>query len=472
MPGLHSRSLFAVSARRLAGAWAGHVAAPAVAALLGGALVLAAAGSAAASTRPAVPAHIPTWALDDGCSGGAGASGALVRRWLTFAESNCGASARKALRDCHAGGRVKCRVMQYLDADWEFADSSMRLATAASGKWWLHEPAPHQGVSIYSSANGGGFLIDQAQPTTRAFFRSYVRRHFNSDDGLFMDDQAPGLSEELYYATCGCSTTSEIRTDQQLQRAHELMSAALTHRNGSPFLQVDNSLAPNPYLPEGFGMLNPATGVRALSGDGIPISDGVLDPYYSTLLDQISYVAARPRAFLLLESHAPAGAPYLLQSRRVQEATMLLGFSPGHLVDWANLEVGGSGLAAWPEEAIYPTRPLQSMRRARGRGCLSGTGALCARGGHHDLQVAPGVYRRVFARCYRARVSIGPCAAVVNTTPRPVVVLARWLRRAFHHQIALVGGDVQSHGTIDVFGPPFTAGQTAVPPDDALLLAG
>src|SRR3982074_389114 len=42
--------------------------------------------------RPAagVATHVDTWALDDGCNGGVGAGAALVRSWLTYAESNCG----------------------------------------------------------------------------------------------------------------------------------------------------------------------------------------------------------------------------------------------------------------------------------------------------------------------------------------------------------------------------------------------
>ena len=40
-------------------------------------------------------------------------------------------------------------------------------------------------------------------------------------------------------------------TDQGLQAAHTEMAAALTHRNGTPFVQIDNSLPPNPYLPRG-----------------------------------------------------------------------------------------------------------------------------------------------------------------------------------------------------------------------------
>lgn len=423
------------------------------------------------AARARVPGHMPVWAVDDGCNGGAGTGAGFVRHWLTFAESNCGFGATKALRDCHARRRRYCQVMQYMDTDWEYADSAVRMATAASSNWWLHEPAPNVGVSIHSNFNGGGYLINQLQSATRGYFRSLVRNHFDAYDGLFMDEQSASLGEELYYSSCGCSSTSEIRTDRALQQAHTLMSAALTHRNGRPFLQVDNSLAPNPFLPAGLNMLDRAAGVDAVVGDGLPESFGTLDPYYSTLLDQIAYVDHRPGAFQVLMSEGAAGAGYQAQARRIQAATMLLGFSGGHLVDWANLELGSRDLAVWPEEGIYPTRPVQTMRRPRGRGCLAGTGAVCARGGHRDLQVAPGVYRRAFRRCYDRGVAFGACAAVVNTSARPVVVRARWVGRGLHHEITLAGGDVQSGGSLDRTSVPFRANVTTVAPGDALLLA-
>ena len=51
-----------------------------------------------------VTRHVPTWAYDDGCVGGKGASAKLVRAWVTYAESNCGPENPKVLADCHAGG--------------------------------------------------------------------------------------------------------------------------------------------------------------------------------------------------------------------------------------------------------------------------------------------------------------------------------------------------------------------------------
>jgi hypothetical protein len=170
-------------------------------------------------------------------------------------------------------------------------------------------------------------------------------------------------------------------------------------------------------------------------------------------------------------SRAPSNAPYLTQTRRVQEATMLLGFAPGRIVDWADLEQGSGRLSIWPEEGIYPTRPVESMGAPRGRGCLAGKGVVCSRGGHRSLEVAPGVYRREFRSCYRDRVRFGRCATVMNTTNHYITVRSSWLRLHYGHQWTFIGDDVKSGGWVDTAGATFAAGSTAVAPHDAVLLA-
>jgi hypothetical protein len=415
-----------------------------------------------------IKSHVATWAYDDGCNGGVGASPSLVRRWVSFAESNCGPHTMKAVTDCHANGKVFCDAMRYIDSDWGFTGGGVPEAAAASANWWLH--TPDNGGPIFSPTFGGGYLMNQTDPSVRSYYRSYVRRNFNSDDGLLMDWQSASLAQELYYSTCSCGSTTEIRSNAALQAAHTAMSASLTHRNGAPFLQIDNSLPPNPFLPQGFNMLKKSIGVDGWGAEGEPENYGVLDSFYSTLLDQIAYIDNRTSDMVVLLSRGDAGASYESQSRRVQEATMLLGYQPGHLVDWADLDHGNADLAVWPEEGIYPDSPIQSMARPRGHGCLAGTGVICSRGGHNNVQVAPGVYRREFRSCYRRKVRFGRCAAIVNTTSTPVVVKQSWLRQSYHHQVTFAGGDVQSGGTIALRGAPFGAGSTVVAPDDALLL--
>jgi hypothetical protein len=363
---------------------------------------------------------------------------------------------------------VFCDVIQYLDTNWIYPTDSPTWGSfsgAAGESWFQH--APGSSARIQSSGYGGGYLVNQSSAAAQSFFASYVRSNYNADDGLMMDDQSSSLVSLLYYATCGCSSSAEVSSSASLVAAHAAMSAALTHSGGQSFVQVDNALPPNPYLPQGLGLLSQSAGVDGLIGEGEPESDGHLDPYFSTLLDQIAYVDDDTSSFVVPLSYASAGASYQLQTRRVQEATMLLGYSPGHLVDWADLEQGSSDLAVWPEEGIYPTDPLQSMGAPGGTGCLAGTGQVCSAGGHVDLQVAPGVYRREFAACYDQGVLFGGCAAIINTTSSPVTIAPSWLARSYTHQIAFTGGDVQSGGTVS----PTAPAPTTVPADDATLLA-
>jgi hypothetical protein len=428
-------------------------------------------GSAPGTPWP-VAAHTETWAYDDCGNGGVGASAGLVRSWVSFAEANCGLRGDvKALGDCHSGGQVYCDVIQYLDTNWVYLNGSPTwpsFSQAAGESWFQHVPGT--GARIGTGSYGGGYLINQDDPSAQAFFQNYVRSNYPGEDGLMMDDQAASLNSILYYSTCGCSQSAEVPSSAALQAAHASMSAAMTRGDGSSYLQIDNALPPNPYLPQGLGMLSQSADVHGLISEGSPMFDGHLTGFYSTLLDQIAYVAQQTSSFVVPLSYGQAGASYQAQSRRVQEATILLGYSPGHLVDWADLEQGSHALAVWPEEGIYPTQPVQSMSVPGGAGCLAGTGVVCSTGGHTDLLVAPGVYRREFGACYDQGTAIGACATIVNTTASPVLVPSASLTGTYGHQVTLTGGDVQSGGTINTTGVPFTPGASTIAPHDATIL--
>ncbi len=425
-----------------------------------------------AHTTAAVPFHIPTWAYDDGCSGGAGVRASVVRRWLSYGEANCGPHRTKVLSDCHANHAVYCKVMQYLDTDWNYPDGPVPTRTANRRNWWLHNPAPHQRQPVYSPYLGGGHLINQRKSDTRRFFQSYVRRYFNSFDGMLMDWQSPNLSMELYFSSCGCSRTAEIHSNADLRSGHQAMSASLTHRDGTPFLQFDNSFADNPNLEQGFMLLNHKIGVIGLMGEGVPEDYGQLASFYTTVLDEVAYIATKTDSSAMLLSRGDAGASYEPRSRRVVEATMLLGFVPDRLVDWSDLEHGkGHSLAVFPEAGIYPTGPVQSMAAPGGRGCLAGRGVVCSTGGHNSIRVASGVFRREFSACYNQGVEFGPCAAIVNTSGKAITVSPSWLRQTYAHRVTLIRGDVSAGGRINLTGASFTPGVTRIPAKDAILLA-
>jgi hypothetical protein len=413
-----------------------------------------------------VPTHIPTWAYADQCNGGTGASVSLVRQWVTYAASHCGPLDLNVLDACHSGTTSYCTAVQYIDPNRIFSVGSAAIALFAQESWWLHQPGngdfQHR---LHVSDYGGGYLLNQSNPAVVSWFQQYVRTGYNAYDALMVDDTSASRSAELWGT--GFTASQELSSDQQLVSAHEQLAGALTRSDGSPFLQIDNGISPNPYLPMPFGLLDHPGTVNGLISEGSPISNGTLVSYYSTLLDELAYIDHTANDFMVLQSYDPSGS---LRARRVQAATVLLGYSQGHTVSWSDLEQNSNDLAVWPEEGIVPTNPAQTMAQPGGDGCLQGQGVICSAQGHNDLQVAAGVYRREFGTCYNQGAAIGPCAAIMNTTGAPVTVKPSWLTLGYHHELTLLGGDVQSGGSVDPSGAPFSAGSTAVGAGDGLLL--
>jgi hypothetical protein len=290
-----------------------------------------------------------------------------------------------------------------------------------------------------------------------------------------MLDETSACKRTQFFGS-GYSSSEEIRTNAAVLREHADLARVLDRSGGTSFLQIDNGINPDPFVCSSLPLLDSRHNVVGLVSEGHPWNHG-LSGYYSGLLDVLAAVDARPRDFVVLLSYDERGRA---QARLVQEATVLLGYAPGHVVSWADLERNNLDLAVWPEEGIYPTDPIESMAAPSGSGCLRGAGKVCPRGGHNNLRVArgsnkaelaAGVYRREFAQCYNQGVLFGSCAAIVNDTSKPVVVRAAWLKQLYGHEITLRGGDVQSGGVIDVTSAAFTPGKTKVPADGAILLA-
>ncbi len=435
---------------------------------------------------PGAPVHTETWAYDDayggGCNGGHGASSSLVREWLTYAETNCGPGVTKALRDCHAVETSYCTVFEYLDASVVWSENPIRSAPW-SESWWLHEPgygdAAHR-LTDTSPMYGIGYWLNQSNAAADQWVASYARSRYPAWDGLMLDETAASLRAQFYRPGHPSNeqylSSQELSTDSALVTAHEQLASLLRHEDGTWFTQVDNGVGTNPSLPTTLPLLNHPPPVVGLISEGHPWERGFA-PDYSTLLDVMAYIARQPDDFIVLLSYDSQGTQ---QAREVQEATVLLGYEPGHVVSWANLEQDNNDLSVWPEEGIYPTNPVQSMTMPRGRVCLAGQGAVCRFGGHTDLLVArgvsaedpaAGVYRREFRDCYNRGVWFGRCAAIVNDTAGSVTVRKSWLSASYRHVITMQGGDVQSGGTIDVTGARLVFGATRIPPGGALLLA-
>lgn len=433
---------------------------------------------------PEAPTHTETWALDDSatagwCNGGYGASPELVHEWVTFAESNCGPDNTKALSDCHQGRASYCTVIQYFDANTIWSANPVFTAPA-SENWWLHQRGytdrAHRLTD--SSAAGTEYWLDQSNGAARRWVAGYIRSNYHAWDGLEMDSNSTTMKQEFYRANKPAQdqyrTSQELRTNGAVATEHRSLASMLRHPGGAPFTQVDNGISPNPYQQNTLSLLNHPSAVVGLISEGYPWNYG-FSAFYPGLLDVMAAVDARPGDFVVLLSYAKGGPANV---RLLQEATVLLGYKPGHVVSWEDLEQDNLHLAVWPEEGIYPTNPVESMSAPRGRGCLTGAGVYCSRGGHNDLLVASGpgptgagVYRREFRDCYYEGTWFGRCAAIVNDTTRAVAIRASWLRLAYRHAIVLRGGDVQSGGRLELAGAPFVPGRTTVSAQDAILLS-
>ncbi len=392
-----------------------------------------------------------------------------MQQWVTYAESNCGPTVTKAVSDCHANGVTLCTAVQYLDANWIYAQGSVPGVQAASSEnWWQHEPGQPATAAnrIAISSYGGGNVLNQSNPAVDAWFDNYVHSNYNAYDALMMDDSSGSLSNELWGS--GFSTSDELTSDTALQASHEQMAAAITHTNGTPFMQIDNALSANDNLSTPFAQLNNPSTVVGVVTEGAPMYDGTMTGYYPSELDEMAYLDHTSNDFDVLLSYDTSGSQ---QARLVQAATILLGYSQGHTVSWSDLNTNSDDLAIWPEEGIVPTQPIQTMSAPTGVDCLAGQGVTCSNGGHNDLQVATGVYRREFTQCYDHGTKFGDCAALVNTTSSPITIAPSWLTQSYGHLITLNGGDLQAGGTVNLQGATFTPGQTTIPANDAILLA-
>ena len=181
-----------------------------------------------------------------------------------------------------------------------------------------------------------------------------------------VDDTAAALNEQLYGS--GADSSQELSSNAQLVSAHEQLAAALTHIDGSRYVQIDNGINPNPYVQTPFALLDHPGTVNGLIAEGYPMDNGTLVSYYSSLLDDMAYVDHTADDFIVLLSYDSSGS---LRARRVQAATVLLGYSPGHTVSWSDWSRTATTSRSGPRRG--------SSRRTRCRRCRSRAAAAACR---------------------------------------------------------------------------------------------
>lgn len=421
------------------------------------------------------PTHIPTWAFDQRFAEGKDASSSDVRRYLTYAESGFGND--KPVRDCRGSGA--CSSVFYFDPGFvyysdvcPFSGSDKEVFANASENWFLHLPGysdqAHRVQGTYVKTCKGMritanvYALNQNNPAVAQFFAQYLRRNADNWDYLMMDDTKSTLKGQTYGPGGGfckgagtlngyCDRTQEFSSDTDVQNAHGSFVSRLKHGSGMPMRLFYNGV--------GFGASGPEVQTLRSSSqfvgvicENCVVNNGTLrSNMYAKVLDAMTQVGQIPNASFVEQNtgKSPPGSDDQISQRLVTTAMAWLGFIDNRTVVFPNLEFNTTNLAVWPENDIYPTKPLQTMR-----------------GGNADLSVGPSVWRREFAQCYLRGTPIGPCAAVVNGSSGSVTPSQSWFSARLSHAVALNGGDALSGGSVDLKSAPVGA----IAPGHAALL--
>ena len=357
---------------------------------------------------PSAPFHIENWAYDDWAETTVPAT--FAQKWLTYAQ-NGGDWGAPVLADAD---NINTFSVMYWDTNRIWSSNPMFEDLVTNGEaaedWWMHEPgytdSAHR-LSFTSTSWGAeqtAYQLNHSVPAVQAWLAAWCKANYDDYHILFMDDMAACISDLVYDNVANVTSTEEITTNEELQASHIALSAAITHVDGSPFLQVYNGQQPNPYIARSWALMTGS--VIGFCSEGNPWYNG-FSSWFSCLLDDMAYLANNYiRGFIALLSYG-SNTP---QARRVALATQFLGYEPGSIVSWPKLETGA--LAVWPEQGLYPAKPLQEMGDP-GSGYDNGqTGTTPSKGGHNDLLVAagsappsgctdphPGVYRTGICRC-------------------------------------------------------------------------
>jgi hypothetical protein len=439
--------------------------------------------AAAASASPAsspVPLHLPTMVFDEYTGEGSNASSASVEQYVSYAEGGEGND--KALVDCDSGSTKSCLSVFYMDPNFLYDSASCASSEAASASaadsesWFVHEAGysdfAHRVQGSYSQVCNGEsettpvYLFDDANSAVISFFESYLQSVANDWDVYFMDDTSARVLTQAYGPGGGfcrnnpptyyCTTTQEYPTDASVAAAHDTFANSMNHTNGSPMQFIFNGLSFSGTTVENLDIFSGSSRYIGAVCENCIVSAGILQPaMYAHVLTAMAQIDAIPGASFVASASgfSASGSDEEIHQRVVTTAVAWLGYSPGHTIVFPNLEDNTTNLAVWPEDAIVPTEPLESMTSSA-----------------NDVAVEAGVYVREFAQCYDAGVAIGQCAAVLNATGSAVTVQASWLKQKYTHLLAITGGDIQSGGKVSLTSDYFVAGITKVQASFGTLL--
>ncbi len=410
--------------------------------------------------------------MDEYWAQGENASSAQVQRYLTYAEGGLGNG--KAASDCN--GSSGCSSVFYFDPNLVYdsgqcpMSGDSQFVNASSESWYVHDTGysdfAHRVQGSYAqSCNGGSvsipvYVADQANSAVQAFYGGYLRQNADAWSYYLMDDTAWTVVDQMYGpggSFCSgspnnwCTTTQEIPTNAAVVAEHGALATALSHASGAPMKFFTNRLDANPAE-------EVAASPNFVGGmcENCVVDEGSLrTSMYASVLTAEALADRTPGiAFIQVnDGAAPGGSADQIAQRLVTIAVAWLGYSEGHTIVDANLEDNTDNLAAWPEDMLYPTQPLQSMTSSA-----------------NDIAVAPNVWRREFSTCYNDGTAIGPCAAILNGNAGTIAIAAGWLSQQYGHVVSLNGGDIVTGGAVLLNASSFAPNVTTIGAGQAALL--
>ncbi|MBV8636791.1 MAG: hypothetical protein JO322_01785 [Candidatus Eremiobacteraeota bacterium] len=423
-----------------------------------------------------VPSHIPTWAFDQKFAEGKDASSSDVQRYLTYAESGFGND--KPVRDCRGSGA--CSSVFYFDPGFVYYSDvcpftfSKDVIAAASEDWYVHLPGysdqAHRIQGSYIKTCKGMritasvYALNQSNPAVGQFFAQYLQRNADNWDYYLMDDTSSVLKSQTYGPGGGfckgggtlngyCTRTQEWTNDTDVVNAHGTFVSRLKHVNGAPMRVFYNGVSFDASGSPRVELLRLSSQFVGAICENCVVNNGTLRAnMYAKVLDTMALIGQTPNAAFVEQNtgKSPPGSDDQIAQRLVTTAMAWLGFIDNRTIVFPNLEFNTTNLAVWPENDIYPTQPVQTMRRGNG-----------------DLSVGASVWRREFAQCYLRGKPIGPCAAVVNGSSASVTPSQNWFTARLSHAVALKGGDALNGGTVSLDSQ---SASTSIDPGHALLL--
>jgi hypothetical protein len=423
--------------------------------------------------------HFPTWATDEYWGPGANATSAQVQQYASYAQGGLGND--KAVLDCPGSS---CKSVFYVDPNFLYANASCPataaadVLSAATEGWYIHEAgytdAAHRvHGSMSTTCNGVSetvpvYVLNDFSTLVQTYFRSYLRANADAWNYYFMDDTSGEILTQMYGPGGGfcqnnppnhyCTTTQELPTDATVVYAHSVFANAMTHASGAPMDFFYNGLTTSDGQPTDLTVLDGSSHFSGVVCEDCIVNGGTLRPtMYAPVLTSMAYVDGTTAGQFVELNHgsSPAGSAAQVTQRMVTTAIAWLGYKAGHTIVFPSLEDNSESLAVWPEDNVVPSSPVQSMVNSA-----------------TDIQTSTaGVYRREFSSCTNAGVSIGPCAALINSTSSAVTVLSSWLHNTYGHVITTSGGDLISGGTLLLTSTVFTPNVTTIPASQALLLS-